>query len=184
MAAELVLPSCEYEQSYCEYIIELGDEERYPFPLDFEHSDFTALLKRLDEFANGINIPDGFVPSSTYWLVEDGEIIGVSNLRHYLNERIKNCGGHIGLGIRPSCRGHGIGNKLMAFTIHEAQKRGIGEIHIHCRRNNEASVRMIISNGGVLDSEIKDLESGAVVQRYVLRAPNNSFKPTPLRGPA
>lgn len=170
MAVALILPNPEYEQSYGAYIVELGDEERYPFPLDFEHNDFAALLRRLDDFTKGINIPEGFVPSSTFWLVEGGEIIGVSNLRHYLNERIRHCGGHIGLGIRPSYRGRGLGNVLMALTIQEARKRGIGELHIHCHKANEASTRMIISNGGVLDSEVEDGEPGEIVRRYVVAA--------------
>jgi predicted acetyltransferase len=168
MAAELVLPDLAYERSYGAYILELGEEERYPFPLDFEHKDFLALIKRLSDFANGVNIPEGFVPSSTYWLVENGELIGVSNLRHYLNERIKKSGGHIGLGVRPSCRGRGFGHLLMALTIQEARRKSIREIHIHCHKNNEASVRMIISNGGVLDSEITGRESEEIVQRYVV----------------
>lgn len=170
MTVALVLPNPEYEQSYCAYIVELGDEERYPFPLDFEHNDFAALLRRLDDFAKGINIPEGFVSSSTFWLIEDGEIVGVSNLRHYLNERIRHCGGHIGLGIRPSYRGRGLSKVLMALTIQEARKRGIGELHIHCHKHNQASARMIISNGGVLDSEIGDAEPEEIVQRYVVAA--------------
>ncbi|MGI9287278.1 MAG: GNAT family N-acetyltransferase [Pseudomonadales bacterium] len=170
MTAVLVPPSLEYEQSYGAYIVELGDEERYPFPLDFEHHDFGALLQRLSDFSNGTNIPEGFVPSSTFWLVDGAEIIGVTNLRHYLNERIRRCGGHIGLGVRPSFRGRGIGNLLMALTIQEARKRGIREIHIHCHKGNAASARMIVSNGGVLDSEVSDGESAEVVQRYVVAA--------------
>ncbi|AKC85484.1 GNAT family N-acetyltransferase [Pseudoxanthomonas suwonensis] len=168
MTATLVLPGRGYERSYRGYILELGDEERYPFPLDFEYRDFAALLRRLDEFANGIDIPEGFVPSSTYWLVEGGEIVGVSNLRHRLNERIRQCGGHIGLGIRPSRRGRGFGNALMALTIREARKRGIEDVHIHCHKGNEASARMIVRNGGVLDSEIEDGEPAGIVQRYVV----------------
>ena len=164
----MVLPDLAYERSYGAYILELGEEERYPFPLDFEHKDFLALIKRLSDFANAVNIPEGFVPSSTYWLVENGELIGVSNLRHYLNERIKKSGGHIGLGVRPSFRGRGFGHLLMALTIQEARRKSIREIHIHCHKNNEASVRMIISNGGVLDSEITGRESEEIVQRYVV----------------
>jgi predicted acetyltransferase len=178
MTVELVAPSLAYEQSYGAYIVELGDEERYPFPLDFEHRDFRALLKRLNDFENGVNIPDGYVPSSTYWLVDSGELIGVSNLRHYLNERIKTSGGHIGLGIRPSRRGHGLGNLLLALTIQKARSKGIEELHIHCHKNNEASARMIISNGGKLDSEIADGKSAEIVQRYVVPAPNQRLKPS------
>jgi len=77
----LVLPDLAYERSYGAYILELGEEERYPFPLDFEHKDFLALIKRLSDFANGSTFLRGLYRASTYWLVENGELIGVSNLR-------------------------------------------------------------------------------------------------------
>ena len=99
-----------------------------------------------------------------------GELIGVSNLRHHLNEQIWASGGHIGLGIRPSYRGRGLGNLLMALTIGEARKRGIDEVHIHCYKANEASARVIISNGGVLQSEVTEGDPAVVIQRYVVDA--------------
>ena len=184
MTVSLILPSREYEQSYCKYIAELGEEERYPFQLDLEHDDFDSLLQRLEDFSNGVNIPSGYVTTSTYWLIEGHELIGVSSLRHHLNARIKECGGHIGLGIRPSHRGRGFGAKLLTLTLQKAHQAGIGEIHIHCHKSNEASVRMIVRNDGVLHSEIKVGNPPETVQRYVVPAPNNSFKPTPLRGAA
>jgi len=149
VTVELILPRLEYEPSYGAYIGELGDEERYPFPLDFEHTDFAALLRRLGDFASGVDLPDGFVPSSTYWLVEGSELIGVSNLRHYLNDRIRHHGGHIGLSVRPSYRGRGLGNVLLSLTIQEARKKDIAPIHIHCHKSNTASVRMIARNENV-----------------------------------
>jgi predicted acetyltransferase len=166
----LILPSLEYASSYDEYVRELGDEERYPFPLDYEHGDFAALLQRLEDLANGVNVPTGFVPSTTYWLVQGSELIGVSNLRHYLNDRIRHHGGHIGLGIRPSHRGRGFGNVLLALTIHEARKRGISDIHIHCHKGNIASAKMIARNGGVFDSEGVVEGSPEIVQRYHVAA--------------
>lgn len=166
---QLVLPGAEYEQSYHEYIEELGDEERYPFPLDFDHLDFAALLAKLERFRQGIDLPDGFVPATTYWLVDGCELVGVSNLRHNLNERIRYAGGHIGLGIRPARRGKALGSMLMELTLEKAAERGINPVHIHCHKHNEPSARMIISNGGILESEISD--EGEVVQRYVVNAP-------------
>lgn len=166
----LVRPDEAYKQSYREYIDELGAEVRYPFPLDFDHADFPALLTRLDEFEQGINIPPGFVPSSTYWLVQGNRLLGVSNLRHVLNDRIREAGGHIGLGIRPSCRGQGLGRELLALTMEQAKVRGISVLHIHCYKNNTASARMIMANGGLLDSEIDD--NGQWVQRYLIALDN------------
>lgn len=163
---KLVSPDARYEQSYRSYIEELGDEERYPFPLDFEHGDFGELLLKLQRFEQGIDIPDGFVPSTTYWLVENDELLGVSNLRHHLNERIRRAGGHIGLGIRPSRWGEGLGNILLKLTLERAFARGLDPVHIHCHKANLASVRMIVANGGTLDSEIR--EAGDVVQRYLV----------------
>lgn len=168
MLFELVQPDLRFQSSYEDYIAELGDEVRYPFPLDFDHRDFAALLRRLEDLAEGRNIPEGFVPSSTFWLVCGDTLAGVANLRHCLNDRIRHCGGHIGLGVRPSFRGQGLGRTLMAMTIEQARMRGIGELHIHCHKDNEASARMIVANGGVLDSEIDDGQPARVVQRYVI----------------
>src|SRR5699024_6384803 len=107
------------------YILELGDEERYPFPLDFDHSNFEELLSKLDKFRKGKDLPDGYVPASTFWLVDRDEILGVSNLRHFLNDRIRHAGGHIGLGIH-----------LLGLTLQQAYALGITEVHIHCHKVN------------------------------------------------
>lgn len=170
MGQSLIKPTLRYEASYREYIEELGDEERYPFPLDFDHSDFVALLDRLADFEAGRNLPAGYVASSTFWLVESGELIGVSNLRHSLNEEIGRCGGHIGLGIRPSRRGRGLGAELLSLTIQEAWKRGIEEVHIHCYKENKASAKIIESNGGILHSEIEKGYPAKIVQRFVVKS--------------
>lgn len=175
MARSFIEPILELESSYRDYIRELGNEERYPFPLDFDYSDFPSLLACLADFDAGRNLPAGYVASSTYWLVEAGEILGVSNLRHTLNEEIHRCGGHIGLGIRPSQRSRGLGAELMSLTIQEARKRGIDEVHIHCYKSNLASAKIIEANGGVLHSEIEEGALGNVIQRFVVRALNNGF---------
>jgi predicted acetyltransferase len=167
MRGRLTHPNREYEQSYREYILELGDEERYPFPLDWDYEDFDLLLRKLGDFRNGKNIPEGFVPSTTYWLVEDGDILGVSNLRHYLNDRIRKVGGHIGLGIRPSRRGEGLGRELLQLTIEKGRELGLGDLHIHCHKENQSSVNMIRASGAELESEVPEKPGGPIVQRYV-----------------
>lgn len=178
MAHALIMPNPDYERSYREYIRELGEEERYPFPLDFDHSDFGALLDRLADFDAGRDLPAGSVASSTYWLVQSCEILGVSNLRHCLNDEIRHCGGHIGLGIRPSQRGRGLGTELMSLTVKAAWKRGIDALHVHCHRSNGASARMIRSTGGVLHSEIRDERSARIVQRFVIQSPAGDVNAT------
>ncbi|MDP5144878.1 GNAT family N-acetyltransferase [Shewanella sp. ULN5] len=162
----LVLPSIEYQYSYHSYINELGNEERYPFVLDFDYQDFDTYLTKVKDFSQGINLPNGYVPSSTFWLIHHNEIVGVTNLRHYLNDQIKHCGGHIGLSIRPSKRGTGLGILLMKRSIEKLHSMGNNPLHIHCYEDNLASERAIVSNGGVFDSAI---QSGSqVVKRFII----------------
>ena len=163
---KLILPCVDYETSYRAYISELGDEERYPFPLDFDHHDFDAMLARIEAFRQGQDLPQGYAASTTYWLIDNDELIGVSNLRHYLTPQIQQAGGHIGLGIRPSRRGQGLGNLLLKLTLEQAQQRGIHEVHIHCEKTNPASAAMIIANGGNLHSEITDEHHSSTIQRF------------------
>ncbi len=169
---KLIKPSVAYQTSYLSYIKELSDEERYPFPLDFDHSDFPAMLEKIKQYEQGINLPIGYVPSSTFWLVENQEIIGVSNLRNHLNDRLRTAGGHIGLGVRPSYRGNRLGIQLLQLTLEKAAAMGIDEVHVHCYRDNLASARMIKACGGVLDSIVLDAY-GEMLQRYTI---NNGVK--------
>lgn len=173
----MITPSLEYEASYRDYIRELADEVRHPFPLDLDHEDFPALLDRMADLEAGRNLPAGLVPSSTYWLVESQEIIAVSNLRHELNEEILRCGGHIGLGVRPSRRGEGLGTELMGLTIAAARRRGIEDVHVHCYASNAASARMIMANGGILHSTIEVGHPPRTIQRFIVRAPGKTFSP-------
>lgn len=166
MNGDLIQPTFALRDSYRQYIDELADEERYPFVLDFCHYDFPVLLDKLHDYHTGTNLPEGVVPSSTYWLVVDGQIIGVSNLRHQLNNKLRHCGGHIGLGIRPRYRGQGWGAELLRLTILAADKIGIGCLHVHCYQANVASSKMIKRNGAVLASQLTLPDSDKIVLRY------------------
>ena len=108
------------------------------------------------------------MPSSTFWLVDGEELVGVSNLRHRLNAGLREYGGHIGLGIRPSRRGQGLSVELLKRTIEQARARGIGEVHIHCHASNSASARMIQRAGGVLDAEGRRPAGRETLLRFIV----------------
>lgn len=170
MNGELIRPRAEFRSSYRDYLRELGREPRYPFTLDLDCSDFDAFLRRLDDFEQGRDLPDGRVANTTFWWVEAGEVVGASNLRHHLNRELEAYGGHIGLGVRPSKRGQGIGVRLLQATVEQARERGIGDVHIHCHRSNPVSERIIRRVGGELRSTDGDRIAGEVVLRFVVPA--------------
>ena len=164
----LIKPTVEYEKSYRSYVQELGGAERYPFTLDFEFDDFSALVTRLNNCSLGIDLPEDHVPHTTFWLVENGEIVGVSSLRHRMTDRLKRLGGHIGFGVRPSARGRGVAKELLGRTLREAGQLGISEVLVICLKDNIASSRVIRANGGRLESEYSVPEYAGLLQRYVI----------------
>lgn len=162
----LVTPSLEFEATYLSYLAELGDLPRIPFPLTFPAQPFSALVDRLNDASQGVGLPDGFVAHSTYWLIEEGELLGVSNLRHALTPALQQCGGHIGYGVRPSAQGRGVGKELLRQTLLRAEEMGIARVLLTCAKDNVASSRIILANGGVLEDEIVDPQTGRATSRY------------------
>ena len=72
-------------------------------------------------------LPEGHVPSSTFWLLDDAdEIVAVSNLRHSLTAFLSSYGGHIGYGVRPSARRRGHATDILRRTLIEAADQAAG----------------------------------------------------------
>lgn len=124
--------------------------------------DFTAYRESL-EVKEGRH---GLVPDSTFFCVDEDrqKIVGAVNIRHRLNERLLRSGGHIGDGVRPSERGRGIATAMIALALEECRKLGIARVLMVCDKQNVASARSIVKNGGVLENEIRNGDE--VLQRY------------------
>ena len=163
---ELVEPTVDFEASYRSYLLELGSDERIPFPLTYPHDPFDDLVQMLLNQSRGIGLRDGFVPNSTFWLVRGGEIVGVSNLRHALTPALTNIGGHIGFGVRPSVQRQGVGTKLLRLTLVRAAELGLSRVLLTCDKDNLGSAAIIKANSGQLENEIEDPDTGKPVERY------------------
>lgn len=75
-------------------------------------------------------------------------------LEEKLNEQLIIGDGHIGAGIRPSERCKGFGIKMVALAVEKCDKLGIKEVLVCCNKDNIASAKTIINNGGILENEI------------------------------
>jgi predicted acetyltransferase len=170
---ELVPPAASLCDSYRRLVGEFVDrgEDLVPFVLSFDHRDCHAMLARLADCSCGIGLPDGFVAHSTYWLVANGEVVGVSNIRHSLTPALRREGGNIGYGIRPAARGRGYGVAILRLSLTRAAELGLRGVIITCGRTNVRSAKVIRANGGVLESEEYLAGRREVVQRYHIVLP-------------
>lgn len=110
---------------------------------------------------------NGRLPDSVFFLLDEERkrLLGAVNIRHYLNEALLRDGGHIGDGIRPSERGKGYGTELVRLALIECRRLGIEKVLMVCDKDNVASAKTIIRNGGVLENEIEG-DEGEIEQRY------------------
>lgn len=124
--------------------------------------DFNAWLSSLDSGERG---PMG-IPDSTFFCLDEaqGIMVGAVNIRHRLNEQLLLNGGHIGDGIRPSRRREGFGTQMIALALMECRKIGLSKVLMVCDKENIASARTILKNGGVLENEVT--VDGVDEQRY------------------
>ncbi len=110
---------------------------------------------------------DTRLPSTTFIMArDDKKIIGICDIRHYLNEK-RYYYGHIGLSIAPDMRGRGYAKQLTYFAIQKAAELGIAKIIISCDDDNGPSRRNIEGCGFTL-SEIHTEEDGNKILIYNL----------------
>ncbi|CQR55314.1 GNAT family N-acetyltransferase [Paenibacillus riograndensis] len=165
---ELIKPSVDLENEYLSFYKEWLDsgEEMYPWVIEKDPTNFNAMVQFLIDNENGINLPEGWVPDSTYWLInENRKIIGVVNIRHQLSEYLLYRGGHIGYGIRTSERLQGYATQLLALSLQKAKELGISKVLLICDERNKGSFHTIIKNGGIPDSDFIE-EDGTVLKRF------------------
>lgn len=170
---ELVIPSVQFKDSFIEGIRELqsglatGATRNYG---ELSTSDlevnFEAFVEKERSHSDGKNLPADFVPQTDFWLVDGGEYIGHVGIRHYLNDHLLKIGGHIGYSIRPGKRGNGYGTKILELALPKAKELGLNRILLTCDVTNIASRKIIERNGGVLENQIPNPETGIDKLRF------------------
>ncbi|RKR90515.1 putative acetyltransferase [Micromonospora pisi] len=100
--------------------------------------------------------PDGHVPSTTLWWVEDDDYLGRLAIRHRLTPGLLEYGGHIGYDVRPSARRRGYATAMLRAALPVARGLGIESALVTCDVTNVASRKVIEANGGVLEDQRGD----------------------------
>ena len=167
-----VIPSMEYMEQGIEYIeehINAGSNINGSGGLHRYLDNYQGWLEKLEQDRKCIP-NEQRVPAETYYLVreEDNKIIGMINIRLVLNERLQQCGGHIGYGIRPSERNKGYNKINLYLALLRCQNLGIKEVILDCDSSNLASSRTMESLGGIRIDEYYSEQEQCQVWRYII----------------
>lgn len=97
----------------------------------------------------------------------DGKIIGIIDLRHTLNDFLKDFG-NCGYSVRPTERKKGYATEMLHLLLQAARDAGMQELHISVEQENIASVKVIQRNGGVYERSFSFENETADIYRIVL----------------
>lgn len=147
---DLARPRLDLVDSYLDFIQEMRDHrekiwEGFVPNSGESNSDFVQRILK-SEHRPAISL----VPETTYWAVVGPLVVGRIALRHHLNPKLEEFGGHIGYEVRPSSRRKGYAKEMLQKILRTDKAREIGELLLTCAPDNLASNKTILANGGVL----------------------------------
>lgn len=167
-------PSLERKEEIFEYINEFveynsdingtGGLDKIIEGCTFEQALARCLSMEDEDYAKKINR----CQSKTFLLIRenDDRIVGTINVRWNLTEAMKQFGGNIGYGIRPTERRKGYNKINLYLGMQEAQKLGLDRVMLDCDVNNLGSDRTLKALGGVLERTEVDPADGILTNVY------------------
>jgi predicted acetyltransferase len=126
------------------------------------YSGYYDLLSRMKQ--GGYPTPD-IVPMDSYFIEEDGQILGELFIRHRLSDQLEKVGGHIGYRVRPTQRNRGVATAALKLGLEKLNQLGVVRALVTCDERNLASARVIEKCGG---SRIEDASVEERIKRRYL----------------
>ena len=131
---------------------------------------WTEYLEILGNESTGTNLKEGRVPATFLIAENDGNLVGRTSIRHELNNFLFNFGGHIGYGVRPSYRRQGFATEILRQSLTYIHGLGVTEVLVTCDEDNLGSIKVIESQGGVLENKVEF--EGILKRRYWITKDN------------
>jgi len=136
-----------------------------------------ARAQSFEEWLNSMSVNTtsaGLVAASQYLAVRtrDKKVVGMINIRHTLNDYLMQFGGHIGYSVRKSERRKGYAKEMLRLALEKCRELGLEKVLVTCDKDNIASAKTILANGGVFVNEV--VNTGRLTQRYWIDCPLKS----------
>lgn len=154
---EFELPQKKHKSLFQDYVLEANQHGETVIHGDGGcslHEDYDEWLEFDKNLREEINIPEGYVGATTYFVIDHEKMIGSVNIRHYLNDELLRWGGHIGYSVSVHRRKHGIATSILKFAIEKCHCMGIKDILVTCHEDNIASRKTIEKCNGQLENKI------------------------------
>lgn len=129
--------------------------------------DYGDWLKSVTANASIETVKPNWVVTDTFFAVDDNRIVGIIDLRHTLNNFLKDLG-NCGYSVRPTERRKGYATEMLRQLLSVASGIGMHELHLSVERDNEPSIKTIIRNGGIYERSFEYEGEQADIYRIAL----------------
>lgn len=130
--------------------------------------DYDAWLESVTNNTSPETVNPDWVVTDTFFAADDtGEIVGIIDLRHTLNDFLRDFG-NCGYSVRPTARRKGYATEMLRQLLGIAKDSGMTELHLSVERSNTPSVKTIVRNGGVLERSFEFEGEPADIYRIAL----------------
>ena len=168
-AMEVIPLGLEHEAALRDFLADFAasGEARIPAFFCAPGQSHAEIVETFARQSRGEGLEKGWVPATTLFLVVEGRILGVANLRHRLTGNLRRFGGHVGFSVRPSERCRGRATRLLeGIKEYVRGNLEIDRLLVTCDPENAASARVIEKCGGVFQDELYYETAGHLVRRY------------------
>ena len=113
-------------------------------------------------------LPEGLVLATQFFYIRksDNRLVGMQQVRHYLNDYLSKYGGHIGYYIKPNERRKGYASSMLKAVLPYCREIGLDKILITCFDDNIGSEKTILNNGGIYESTVCEINSKRNLKRF------------------
>lgn len=167
---KLIEPTMEYANEIANFrheFLDCGDS--------MDGSSLLRKFERVEDWLEDVEchkhtetVPKGRVPATQLICIResDGKVVGMIDVRHILNDYLRDFGGHIGYCVRPSERRHGYATWMLQNVLPYCKSLGIDDVLITCHADNEGSRRTILRNGGVYAETVREPHENVLLEKY------------------
>lgn len=118
---------------------------------------FKEVVPAIQDEAAGINLIEGRVPQTLYFLWDQGHIVALFKVRHKLNEALLMGSGHIGYGVAKQYRRQGYASTGLGMVCKQClQLVEEDDYLLSCNKDNIASFKVMMNNLGYLHHDDTD----------------------------